>query len=94
MAGTAVVPTLLVTIPVGVTAAILPTVYAEPHPGDWRRSGALAPIDINFKCWIPTEQGIELHFPEYQFGRGLKVITVPWAKLADLIAPEFVPITA
>lgn len=73
-------------------AAILPTVYAEPHPGDWRRSGALAPIDINFTYWIPAEQGIELHFPDYQFGRGPKVITVPWAEVADQIAPEFAPI--
>lgn len=71
------------------TAAILPTVYAEPHPGYWRTSGAFAPLDINFKYWIPTEQGIELHFPDYQFGRGLKVVTVPWAQVADLIAPEF-----
>jgi hypothetical protein len=76
------------------TEAILPTVYAEPHRGYWRTSGAFAPLDINFKYWIPTAQGIELHFPDYQFGRGLKVITVPWAKVADLIAPEFLPIMA
>jgi hypothetical protein len=74
------------------TTAILPTVYTEPHPGYWRTSGAFAPLDINFRNWIPTEQGIELHFPDYQFGRGLKVITVPWATVADLIAPEFAPL--
>jgi hypothetical protein len=73
-------------------AAILPTVYSTPHPGDWRRGGALAPIDINFKFWIPTATGIELHFPDYRFGRGSKVITVPWANVQDLIAPEFLPI--
>lgn len=76
------------------TAAILPTVYAPPHPGDWQRSGAIAPIEINFKYWIPTRDGIELHFPDNQFGRGLKVITVPWAKVGDLIAPEFLPTTS
>jgi hypothetical protein len=74
------------------TAAILPTAYAPPHPGEWHSSGALAPIDINFKYWIPTQHGIELHFPDNQFGRGLKVITVPWTKMEDLIAPEFRPI--
>jgi hypothetical protein len=74
------------------TASTLPAVYPPPHPGDWGRSGALAPIDINFKYWIPTARGIELHFPDCQFGRGLKVITVPWAKVEDLIAPEFLPI--
>lgn len=76
------------------SASILPTVYATPHPGDWQRSGALAPTDINYKYWLPTAQGIELHFPDYQFGRGLKVITVPWAKVADLIAPDLLPIMA
>lgn len=75
-------------------AVILPTMYPSPHPGDWRRGGALAPTDINFEYWIPTEQGIELHFPPYQFGRGSKVITVPWAKVEDLIAPEFLAIVS
>jgi len=74
------------------TIVMLPAVYTEPHRGDWQRSGAFAPIDINFKYWIPTEWGIELHFPDHQFGRGLKVITVPWSEVADLIAPEFQPI--
>ncbi|WP_319456967.1 MULTISPECIES: DUF3298 domain-containing protein [unclassified Mycobacterium] len=74
------------------TAAILPTVYTPVHPDEWKRYGQLAPVDINFKYWIPTAQGIELHFPDYQFGRGIKVITVPWANIEDLIAPEFVPI--
>ena len=74
------------------TAAILPTVYPQRHPGQWQQS-AFAPIDINFKNWIPTAKGIELHFPDYQFGRGLKVITVPWAKVEDLIAPVFLAVT-
>jgi hypothetical protein len=52
-----------------------------------------APVDINFKAWIPTAQGIELHFPEFQFGGGLKVVTVPWATVTDQIRPEFTPIT-
>jgi len=64
----------------------------QRRPGDSSRGGGLAPIDINFKNWIPTAQGIELHFRNYQFGRGLKVITVPWARIDDLIAPEFLAI--
>ncbi|MFA4081385.1 DUF3298 domain-containing protein [Mycobacteroides salmoniphilum] len=74
------------------TAVILPTTYPPPRPGAWRYGGGMAPIDINFKYWIPTTQGIELHFPDFQFGRGLKVITVPWAKVADLLTPTFLPI--
>ncbi|MEZ0365201.1 DUF3298 domain-containing protein [Mycobacterium sp. pUA109] len=59
---------------------------------DWRRAGQFAPVDVNFKYWIPTHEGIQLHFPEAQFGRGLKVVTVPWAQLSDQIVPEFLSI--
>jgi hypothetical protein len=74
------------------TAAALADVAPPDHVRDWRRQGQFAPVDINFKAWIPTAQGIELHFPEFQFGGGLKVITVPWANVADQIRPEFTPI--
>jgi hypothetical protein len=74
------------------TAASLAAVAPPSYTRDWRRGGQFAPVDINFKSWIPTAEGIELHFPEFQFGRGLKVVTVPWAKVADLVAPEFRPI--
>jgi hypothetical protein len=74
------------------TAVRLAAVAPPSYSRDWRRSGQFAPVDINFKSWIPTAEGIELHFPEFQFGRGLKVVTVPWAAVADLIAPEFRPI--
>lgn len=56
---------------------------------DWRRQGQFAPIDTNFRAWVPTPGGIELHFPQFQFGGGLKAVTVPWAALADQIKPEF-----
>jgi hypothetical protein len=59
---------------------------------DWRRAGQFAPVDINFRRWIPTRDGIEFHFADVQFGRGLKVITIPWAEIDDLIAPEFASI--
>ena len=61
------------------TKAILPTVYPRP-PGGWEQySAGMAPVDINFKYWVPTTGGVELHFPDYQFGRGLHTITIPWA---------------
>ena len=53
----------------------------------------MAPIPINFKYWAPNDTGIELHFGDGQFGRGLKSITIPWTAVRDLIAPEFVAIT-
>lgn len=74
------------------TQQILPTVYKAPRPGVWQFGSEIAPIDINFKYWLPTSEGIELHFPDYQFGRGLPVITVPWSAVADLIDPVFAPI--
>jgi hypothetical protein len=52
----------------------------------------MAPVDTNFKYWVPTTAGVELHFPDYQFGRGLHTITIPWAQVSDLFAPEFLPI--
>jgi uncharacterized protein DUF3298 len=40
----------------------------------------VAPTAENFANWIPTSDGIELHFNDYQVGpHGLIVITVPWA---------------
>jgi hypothetical protein len=74
------------------TAAALAALAPPDHVRDWRRQGQFAPVDINFKAWIPTAAGIELHFPEFQFGGGLKVVTVPWAAVADQITPEFTPI--
>ncbi len=76
------------------TAKILPTVYAPPsNPGVWQFGSEIAPVDANYRYWVPTGEGIELHFPDWQFGRGLAVITVPWAQIRDLIAPEFQAIT-
>jgi hypothetical protein len=75
------------------TEAALADVAPPDHVRDWRRQGQFAPADTNFKAWIPTAQGIELHFPEFQFGGGLKVVTVPWATVTDQIKPEFTPIT-
>lgn len=76
------------------TKQILPASYPAPPLGGWAGYGsAMAPLPANFKFWIPTAAGIELHFPDRQFGRGLHVITAPWAAVRDLIAPEFEPIT-
>lgn len=74
------------------TEATLTAAAPADQVRNWRRQGFFAPVDINFKAWNPTATGIDLHFPEFQFGRGLKVVTVPWPKLADLIKPEFAPV--
>ncbi|WP_319447703.1 MULTISPECIES: DUF3298 domain-containing protein [unclassified Mycobacterium] len=76
------------------TKVILPATYPNPPLGGWAEYGpSMAPLEINFKFWIPTARGIELHFGDYQFGRGLRQITIPWKQVTDLIAPEFVAIT-
>lgn len=73
---------------------ILPATYPTPPLGGWAEYGAgLAPLERNFPFWIPTAEGIELHFPDGQFGRGMHTITVPWPAVTDLIAPEFLAIT-
>ncbi|WP_234807452.1 RsiV family protein [Mycolicibacter senuensis] len=69
--------------------ARLATVASATQLRDWRRAGQFAPVDVNFKHWIPTRAGIEFHFPPVQFGPGIKVVTVPWSTIEDQIAPEF-----
>lgn len=71
------------------TETAVASVAAPEAVRDFKRRSEFAPIDINFPAWVPTPAGIELHFPEFQFGRGLKVITVPWARVADQVRPEF-----
>ena len=77
------------------TRQILPATYPTPPLGGWDEyRGAMAPVERNYKYWIPTDAGIELHFPDRQFGRGVRAITVPWAAVSDLIAPEFAVLTS
>jgi hypothetical protein len=46
------------------------------------------PRPENFANWIPTSEGLEIHFAPYQFGIALpETKTVAWAALADLLAP-------
>ncbi len=47
-----------------------------------------APVEKNFHNWTPTVAGLEIHFADYQFARGLPVVTVPWPRLAGLLAPD------
>ncbi|RWA20117.1 DUF3298 domain-containing protein [Mycolicibacterium brumae] len=72
------------------TREILPQTYAPPsRTGVWQFGSEIAPVDANYRYWIPTDGGIELHFADWQFGRGQSWITVPWERVRDLIAPEF-----
>jgi hypothetical protein len=42
----------------------------------------------NFANWIPTSEGLEIHFAPYQFGIALpETKIVAWAALADLLSP-------
>jgi hypothetical protein len=48
----------------------------------------------NFVNWLPTTEGLEIHFAPYQFGIALpETKTVAWAALADLLAPTMAGIT-
>ena len=77
------------------TKKIQPAAYPPPPLGGWAEYGAsMAPLERNFKHWIPTDGGIQLFFPEGQFGREVLTITIPWAGVTDLIAPAFAPITS
>ncbi|MGE2692807.1 DUF3298 domain-containing protein [Mycolicibacterium pulveris] len=77
------------------TKKILPATYATPPLGGWGEYYAgWAPVERNFRFWIPTDAGIQMYFPEGQFGREVRSITIPWSAVADLIAPAFAPITS
>jgi hypothetical protein len=77
------------------TKQILPAAYATPPLGGWGEYYAgWAPVERNFRYWIPTDAGIQMYFPEGQFGREVRSITIPWSAVSDLIAPVFEPITS
>lgn len=46
-----------------------------------------APTEANFANWIPTPDGLQIHFADYQFFHGTPTITVPWSALDGLLAP-------
>jgi hypothetical protein len=70
-------------------------------PKSFGLSGAMmdepgnAPRRENFANWIPTADGMELHFPQHQFKINIaQTITVPWAQLKDLLAPRMADIVS
>jgi Protein of unknown function (DUF3298) len=59
--------------------------FQEPAPD----GPGTEPKAENFANWIPTVEGLEIHFDPYQFGPRLaEVITVQWSALANLLTPE------
>ncbi len=53
----------------------------------------LRATDKNFANWIPTAEGFEIHFADYQLGHGLRVTTIPWSDLTDLLTPKMNALT-
>ncbi|ORA27752.1 RsiV family protein [Mycobacterium aquaticum] len=68
------------------TKLIFPKVYGGDAPMPDLRGNA--PAEENFHNWIPTADGLEIHFEDYQFAHGQPVITVPWSQLTDVLAPD------
>lgn len=68
------------------TKLIFPTVWGGDAPMPDLRGNA--PVAENFHNWIPTADGLEIHFEDYQFAHGQPVITVPWSQLTDVLAPD------
>lgn len=73
------------------TKLIFPQVYGGPSPMPDEPGNQ--PTAANFANWVPAATGLELHFADYQLGHGSPVITVPWAVLADVLAPDMVALT-
>jgi hypothetical protein len=68
------------------TKLIFPKVWGGGAP--MPDLGGNAPVAENFHNWIPTADGLEIHFEDYQFAHGQPVITVPWSQLTDVLAPD------
>lgn len=74
----------------------LADLFADEQAGLHRLSELTGaePRAENFVNWIPTAEGLEIHFAPYQFGIALPdTKTVSWAALADLLAPVMTGIT-
>ena len=53
------------------------------------RSGA-DPVAANFVNWIPTPNGLQITFNDYQFVHGTPAVVVPWSEIRGLLAPDMV----
>ncbi|QCQ92734.1 RsiV family protein [Rhodococcus sp. SGAir0479] len=75
------------------SARLLPATAAGP---EFQRDG-IEPTRDNFANWVATPAGMEIHFDDYQVGPhaiGLIVVTVPWDRLADVVAPELLGVVS
>ena len=68
---------------------------SDEHAGLQRLSEqtrlGIAPTVANFANWIPTADGVEIHFAKDEPGVQLpQIITVPWPALNDVLAPGMV----
>jgi hypothetical protein len=68
------------------TKALLPAVSGV-GPTPMADEPGNAPVEANFANWIPTPEGMQIHFADYQFFHGTPTITVPWSALDGLLAP-------
>jgi hypothetical protein len=70
------------------TKLIFPPSTATPPAHRWPTYLAPRPARRTSPTGFRPQQGMEIHFADYQFGHGLPVITVPWTTLADVLAPD------
>jgi hypothetical protein len=69
------------------TKILLPDVMGT-GPGPMADEPGNEPLEANFANWIPTPQGLEIHFADYQFVHGSPVLTIPWTSLDDVLDPD------
>lgn len=77
----------------GEAARLLPATAAG---AEFYREG-VEPVRQNFVNWLAKPEGMEIHFDDYQVGPhaiGLVVVTVPWDRLTDVMAPAMVGVVS
>ncbi len=68
------------------SALLLPTTAAGP---DFESTG-IEPVADNFANWVPSADGMNIRFGDYQVGPhalGLVDVTIPWTALTDVADP-------
>ena len=61
---------------------------------DWIAGGTDPEVEENYATWALSDDGIIFYFGAYQvapYAAGTQIVTIPFADLADVLEPAFVP---
>ncbi|MBT0567714.1 DUF3298 domain-containing protein [Williamsia sp. CHRR-6] len=74
-----------------------PSWFHERARASATNAGGIEPREENFANWTASPQGMQIHFLDYQLGGyalGRIDITIPWVRLADVLAPGMLEVVS